>query len=262
MRGQKPRVFVEVDQRFGRLVVIQTGLHTGQSPKKSAGWRAAMCRCDCGTEVTVAVSHLVSGRNKSCGCLLKDASFSAEGRRAGIAFARSAEGRARAARMRAEQTPEQAARRDAKLLAHVRSPEGRAHAAGLRSRQTPEQAARREANRKPPPVNYRHGLAANPLYRLHAAMMRRCYDEDWPGYRNWGGRGVRVNEAWHDVRVFIAAVEAEIGPRPEGRTPGGMPVYTLDRIDNDGNYEPGNVRWATMAEQSANSRRHKLLSPQ
>lgn len=103
----------------------------------------------------------------------------------------------------------------------------------------------------------KHGLWHHPLYRVHAQMMRRCYKSEWPGYKHWGGRGIRVHEPWHDVRVFVPAVEAEIGPRPDGRYPSGMPLYTLDRINNSGNYEPGNIRWATMAEQCANRRNHR-----
>lgn len=104
-------------------------------------------------------------------------------------------------------------------------------------------------------MNYRHGLAANPLYRLHAAMMRRCYGEDWAGYERYGGRGIKVCDEWHDVARFIADVESTIGPRPDGRYPSGMPLYSLDRADNDGNYEPGNLRWATVSEQALNRRR-------
>jgi hypothetical protein len=85
-------------------------------------------------------------------------------------------------------------------------------------------------------------------------MMQRCYYEGHPGYKNYGGRGVAVCDQWHDVRVFIEDIEREIDPRPEGRYETGRPLYELDRIDNDGNYGPGNVRWATVSEQRVNTR--------
>jgi hypothetical protein len=80
-------------------------------------------------------------------------------------------------------------------------------------------------------------------------MMQRCYYESHPGFSRYGGRGIVVCERWHDVRLFIEDIDRDLGPRPEG--------YTLDRWpDNDGNYEPGNVRWATRSEQLLNTARH------
>jgi hypothetical protein len=79
-------------------------------------------------------------------------------------------------------------------------------------------------------------------------MMHRCYHESHRAFRHYGGRGITVYAPWHDVRRFIDDILREIGPRPAGKS--------LDRIDNDGNYEPGNVRWATPSEQVLNGRQH------
>ena len=99
-----------------------------------------------------------------------------------------------------------------------------------------------------------HGMTKHPLFWTWKGILSRCDDpsaRDWPRY---GGRGIKLCQDWHDVRIFIAWIEANLGPRPDGRYPSGMPLYSLDRIDNDGNYEPGNVQWATMATQGRNRR--------
>lgn len=89
-----------------------------------------------------------------------------------------------------------------------------------------------------------HGLGRHPLYGTWSKMLRRCENPDSRAYRWYGAKGRSVCERWHDVRLFIEDIERDLGLRPDG--------MTLDRIDNDGNYEPGNVRWATAAQQIAN----------
>lgn len=76
--------------------------------------------------------------------------------------------------------------------------------------------------------------------------MRRCNNpenKDWPHY---GGRGIEVCDRWHNATLFVTDINNWLGPRAAG--------MTLDRINNDGNYEPGNVKWSTRKEQANNTR--------
>lgn len=96
-----------------------------------------------------------------------------------------------------------------------------------------------------------HGRAAggkDPLYRLWLRIRKRCYNPKAHNYRWYGGRGIQVHEPWRtDPEGFISYIERELGPRPS-------PQHSIDRIDNDGHYEPGNLRWATPVEQARNTR--------
>lgn len=92
--------------------------------------------------------------------------------------------------------------------------------------------------------NVTHGLHGHELYGTWAGMMTRCYDDRHPYYRRYGGRGISVCEEWKDVSKFITDIERLLGSRPVNQT--------LDRVNNDGNYEPSNVRWATKSEQVRN----------
>ena len=83
----------------------------------------------------------------------------------------------------------------------------------------------------------------HPLYNTWAHMKRRCSNPNAISFANYGGRGIRVCERWS--ASFVDFVN-DMGPRPEG--------HTLDRINNDGNYEPGNCRWATGKQQRSTSR--------
>ena len=88
-----------------------------------------------------------------------------------------------------------------------------------------------------------HGQSGSPTHRGWKAMLTRCYNPKAINYAYYGGRGITVCERW---RASFADFLADMGERPDGKT--------LDRIDSDGHYEPGNCRWATPLEQTANRR--------
>ncbi len=96
-------------------------------------------------------------------------------------------------------------------------------------------------------LNTIHGLSDHPLYSHWGDVLRRCENSRNKAFKNYGGRGISVCDRWHDVQLFIEDIERDIGTRPDG--------LSLDRINNDGNYEPGNVRWATPLQQTHNRRR-------
>ena len=77
-------------------------------------------------------------------------------------------------------------------------------------------------------------------------MRARCENPHNPGFPGYGGRGITICDRWHNLVWFVEDIERELGPRPEG--------CSLDRVDNDGPYAPGNVRWATAREQLLNRR--------
>ena len=87
------------------------------------------------------------------------------------------------------------------------------------------------------------GGVTSDTYRSWQNAKLRCEDPKNISYKNYGARGVRMHPAWS--RSF-ARFLADVGPRPVGTS--------IDRIDNDKGYVPGNVRWATRAEQDANRR--------
>lgn len=100
----------------------------------------------------------------------------------------------------------------------------------------------------------KHGHAAGgtvtPEFRAWCKRLDWCYNPNCVDYPDYGGRGIIVCDEW---RNDFLAFYNYVGDRPS-------PEYSLDRIDNNGNYEPGNVRWATIEQQARNRRNNRLLT--
>jgi hypothetical protein len=94
-------------------------------------------------------------------------------------------------------------------------------------------------------LTHGHRRARTLTYNSWRSMIQRCTKESQYSYRNYGGRGVVIHPAWMVYENFLA----DVGERPEG--------CTLDRIDPEGDYVPGNVRWATAVEQQNNRRNNR-----
>ena len=92
-----------------------------------------------------------------------------------------------------------------------------------------------------------HGKTRTRLHNVWKTMRQRCTNPNRRNFKNYGGRGICVCEEWDSYEAFYD----HVSQLPHFGEPG----YSIDRINNDGNYEPGNVRWATASEQQRNKRR-------
>jgi hypothetical protein len=97
-----------------------------------------------------------------------------------------------------------------------------------------------------------HGMSSTIEHRIWRDILKRCYNKNNHAYKYYGQRGIRVCDEW--IKNFKAFYD-DMGPRPS-------PKHSIDRIDNDGDYEPSNCRWVTWKEQNRNKRnipKHKAF---
>lgn len=119
---------------------------------------------------------------------------------------------------------------------------GRKRSCGCLASEIAAQTARTGNNRRT------HGMKRTKLYSIWNTMKYRCFNKNASNFKDYGGRGITVCDEWiHDFQAFYDYVSqlpnfGEVG-------------YSLDRINNDGNYEPGNVKWSTRTEQNNNKRK-------
>lgn len=93
-----------------------------------------------------------------------------------------------------------------------------------------------------------HGRSGTPEWKIWNGIRSRCSNRREPGFKNYGGRGIRICERWLSFENFFA----DMGPRPS-------PKHSIERKENDGDYEPGNCVWATAKEQANNTRANRFI---
>lgn len=209
---------------YGGLTILEEAEPTfGCDPRKPV--RHVLCRCECGDTKVIGLGALRGGRSVSCGCAGRVTVTAGDifGKLTvltelePIEYESGAKGRRVACLC-------ECGERTTALLAHLRS--GATTSCGCNART--------------------HGHTRggrSPTYICWMAMRARCANPKDPGFGYYGGRGITVCDRW---RGSFENFLADMGERPEG--------LTLDRVDNSGNYEPGNCRWATWSEQNLNRR--------
>lgn len=101
-------------------------------------------------------------------------------------------------------------------------------------------------------ANITHGMNRSPEHMTWMRMIQRCYNPNVERYPEYGGRGIRMSERWvNSFETFFT----DMGPKPSDD-------YSIERIDVNGNYEPGNCRWATTFDQSRNRRNNQIIEYQ
>lgn len=231
-----PRKLIASGTKCGRLTVLRDAeINTG----KSASW----CRCDCGVEKVVKNRLLLNGQAMSCGCLRAERALQANNERredlTGKKFGRwiivsmldgqKAKAICECGTESEVWTPN---------LKHNKSLSCGCLSQEINSRPNPAMSARLTT----------HGQSKTPIYKVWASMIARCTNSTLPEYHNYGGRGITVCERWLRFENFIA----DMGQRPSDK-------HSIDRINNDGNYEPTNCRWATKKQQCNNTRRNRII---
>lgn len=223
-------------KRFGKLTVIK---REGTSKSGKATW---LCKCDCGNEVVAIGRYLENGTTKSCGCMRID---DISGKRFGKLTAIKIDGKTNYGQIT--------------WLCRCDCGKYKSCArAYLRTADIPNCGCTKSEKSI---IVTKHGMSYSKLYYKWSSMKSRCFNKNNNEYKNYGGRGITVCQEWaddeHGFENFAKwAFEAGWDENKDGR------MQSIDRIDNDGDYEPCNCRFATQKEQMNNIRKNRIITYQ
>lgn len=214
------------------LSAVRFGLLTAATPASSTKWN---CLCDCGNSVEVLTYNLKNGNTKSCGCrkysgLLPKQPSNLTGRRFSRLLVIS-KGALPGTWICLCDCGVRKQIKGSDLQSGTKSC-GCMYWEGIRKSK-----------------NKKHGLNGTPEYVAYYSMLTRCYNINDPSYSYYGARGIKVCDRWLGKSGFINFF-SDMGKKP-------APELSLDREENNGNYEPRNCRWATKREQVQNRRSWK-----
>lgn len=234
-RRKKPKPIKHdlTDLRFGMLVAKHVVPKTDAAQPNR--WH---CQCDCGNTFDVAHGALTSGHTESCGCQ-RSQSLDLTGKRFGRLIALERMG-ANDLRKGVWKCQCDCGNLHETTTGALQS--GQTKSCGCLHIETSGQN------------NRSHGATAKDSevfseYQIWNGMRQRCSNPNHSSYDYYGGRGITVCEAWeNDFETFLA----DMGPKP-------FPYATLERVDNDKGYGPGNVVWATRKQQGGNSRKNRVV---
>lgn len=210
-----------IGQRFGKLTVIG---NAGRAKDKKALWK---CKCDCGKFKIIRGSSLTQGQTKSCGCLQsEDITGQRFGRLVVIKIAGQDKWRSKLWECLCDCGATTIVKGESLKAGSTQS-------CGCLRKERVLKAITK------------HGMSATLIYHLWQTMHSRCENPNCIGYKNYGGRGIKVCDRWFKFENFFE----DMGKKPEG--------LSLERINNNKGYSPDNCKWATRIEQSHNSRIQK-----
>src|SRR5262249_15497270 len=217
-------------KRFGRWTVL--ALH----PKRRCRQAVWLCRCDCGTQRLVFGHSLRQGDSTCCGCRNARAPLNLIGQRfgrwsvLGLCPERHRCGGATYLCWLCR-----CACGVERVLVGTSLRQGKTRSCGCLLREEVAKRATRHGHCR--------GGKTTSIYGRWKSMMQRCFNPNNPQYSNYGGRDITVHERWFDFENYYT----DVGDPPPG--------MSLDRINNDGDYQPWNWQWATQSMQNYNQRR-------